>query len=169
MPRACWSCDRETGKLEHTTFWQIGEYLRPGDLLVVNQTRVIPARIFARKETGGRVELLLLRRQDELTWEALVGGKRLTAGKRLQVEGGPRRGDDCRPGRLAPPAALRPPRGSQPGAGRADAPAALHPRAAATIRSATRRSMPPARLGRRADRRAALHPRADRAPQGDAG
>ncbi len=81
---------RETGELEHTTFWHIGEYLRPGDLLVVNQTRVIPARIFARKETGGRVELLLLRRQDELTWEALVGGKRLTAGKRLQVEGGTR-------------------------------------------------------------------------------
>ena len=81
---------RETCELEHATFWQIGDYLRPGDLLVANQTRVIPARIFARKETGGRVELLLLRRQDELTWEALVGGKRLTAGKRLQVEGGPR-------------------------------------------------------------------------------
>jgi S-adenosylmethionine:tRNA ribosyltransferase-isomerase len=81
---------RETGELEHATFWRIGDYLRPGDLLVANQTRVIPARIFAWKETGGRVELLLLRRQDELTWEALVGGKRLTAGKHLQVEGGPR-------------------------------------------------------------------------------
>ncbi len=80
---------RASGELEHATFWHIGEYLRPGDLLVVNQTRVIPARIFARKETGGRVELLLLRRLDSLTWEALVGGKRLTTGKRLQVEGGP--------------------------------------------------------------------------------
>jgi len=80
---------RDTGALEHTTFLHIGQYLRPGDLLVVNQTRVLPARIFARKETGGRVELLLLRRLDSLTWEALVGGKRLTAGKRLQVEDGP--------------------------------------------------------------------------------
>lgn len=80
---------RADGRLEHTTFAHIGDYLQPGDLLVVNQTRVIPARIYARRETGGRVELLLLRRVDELTWEALVGGKRLTAGKRLQVEGGP--------------------------------------------------------------------------------
>ena len=80
---------RDTGALEHTTFLHIGQYLRPGDLLVVNQTRVLPARIYARKETGGRVELLLLRRLDSLTWEALVGGKRLTAGKRLQVESGP--------------------------------------------------------------------------------
>lgn len=80
---------RDGSPLEHTTFWHIRDYLRPGDLLVVNQTRVIPARVFARKETGGRVELLLLRRVDELTWEALVGGKRLTTGKRLQMEGGP--------------------------------------------------------------------------------
>ena len=74
---------------EHTTFWHVLEYLRPGDVLVINETRVIPARIFARKESGGKVELLLLRREDESTWEALVGGKRLKAGKTLQVEGGP--------------------------------------------------------------------------------
>jgi S-adenosylmethionine:tRNA ribosyltransferase-isomerase len=47
---------------------------------------VIPARIYARKETGGRVELLLLRRRDELTWEALVGGKGLRVGKKLYLE-----------------------------------------------------------------------------------
>jgi S-adenosylmethionine:tRNA ribosyltransferase-isomerase len=58
-------------------------------LLVLNQTRVIPARIYARKETGGRVELLLLRRRDELTWEALVGGKGLRVGKLVDVEDGP--------------------------------------------------------------------------------
>jgi S-adenosylmethionine:tRNA ribosyltransferase-isomerase len=80
---------RESGKIEHRTFREIGGYLREGDLLVLNQTRVIPARIFARKETGGRVELLLLRRRDELTWEALVGGKGLRVGKSLQVEDGP--------------------------------------------------------------------------------
>jgi S-adenosylmethionine:tRNA ribosyltransferase-isomerase len=81
--------DRARLDLQHTTFWQIQAYLRPGDLLVINRTKVIPARLFARKETGGRVEILLLRRQDALTWEALVGGKRVTRGKRLQIEDGP--------------------------------------------------------------------------------
>lgn len=82
--------DRRRDTLEHTTFWQIGDYLRPGDLLVINQTRVIPARVFARKDTGGRVELLLLRRQDALAWEAMVGGKGMKAGRQITVEGGPR-------------------------------------------------------------------------------
>jgi S-adenosylmethionine:tRNA ribosyltransferase-isomerase len=80
---------RENGAIEHRIFRDIGEYVRPGDLLVLNQTRVIPARIYARKETGGRVELLLLRRRDELTWEALVGGKGLHVGKKIRVENGP--------------------------------------------------------------------------------
>ncbi|HNQ95537.1 MAG TPA: tRNA preQ1(34) S-adenosylmethionine ribosyltransferase-isomerase QueA [Anaerolineales bacterium] len=80
---------RESGKLEHRIFCDVTDYLNAGDLLVLNQTRVIPARIFARKETGGRVELLLLRRRDELTWEALVGGKGLRVGKLAQVEDGP--------------------------------------------------------------------------------
>jgi S-adenosylmethionine:tRNA ribosyltransferase-isomerase len=81
--------NRETGLLEHRIFNQIGDYLNPGDLLVLNQTRVIPARIFARKPTGGRVELLLLRRKGDLTWECLVGGKGMTVGKNVQVENGP--------------------------------------------------------------------------------
>src|SRR6266496_3495045 len=80
---------RDTGELEHRIFRDVGDYLRVGDLLVLNQTRVIPARIYARKETGGRVELLLLRRRDKLTWEALVGGKGLRVGKLLKVEDGP--------------------------------------------------------------------------------
>ena len=77
---------RDTGDLEHRIFREIGDYLRAGDLLVLNQTRVIPARIYARKPTGGRVELLLLRRRDELTWEALVGGKGLRVGKKIVVQ-----------------------------------------------------------------------------------
>lgn len=81
--------DRGKSELEHTTFWHLPDYLRPGDLLVVNQTRVIPARIYARKETGGRVELLLLRREDSLTWQALVGGKGLHPGRRVVIENGP--------------------------------------------------------------------------------
>jgi S-adenosylmethionine:tRNA ribosyltransferase-isomerase len=78
--------NRGTGTLEHRLFRDVGDYLRPNDLLVLNQTRVIPARLFARKETGGRVELLLLRRRDEVTWEALAGGKGLHAGKKVKVE-----------------------------------------------------------------------------------
>ncbi len=81
--------DRATGELGHRIFREITDYLRAGDLLVLNQTRVIPARIFARKETGGKVELLLLRRRDALTWEALVGGKGLSVGKKVVVEDGP--------------------------------------------------------------------------------
>jgi S-adenosylmethionine:tRNA ribosyltransferase-isomerase len=80
---------RDTGTLEHRIFREIGEYLRPGDLLVLNRTRVIPARLYARKPTGGRVELLLLRRQDERTWQCLVGGKGLGVGKSIWVEEGP--------------------------------------------------------------------------------
>lgn len=77
---------RDTGQVEHRIFREIGEYLRKGDLLVLNQTRVIPARIYARKATGGRVELLLLRRRDNLIWEALVGGKGLRVGTKVIVE-----------------------------------------------------------------------------------
>jgi S-adenosylmethionine:tRNA ribosyltransferase-isomerase len=90
---------RDTGEIEHRIFRDIGDYLRAGDLLVLNQTRVTPARIYARKETGGRVELLLLRRRDELTWEALVGGKGLRVGQKLFLESddSSRRGDQISP------------------------------------------------------------------------
>jgi S-adenosylmethionine:tRNA ribosyltransferase-isomerase len=80
--------DRAMDSLVHKTFWEIGDFLRSGDLLVLNQTRVIKARIFARKETGGRVELLLLNRRAEATWEVLVGGKGLKAGRCLTLEDG---------------------------------------------------------------------------------
>jgi S-adenosylmethionine:tRNA ribosyltransferase-isomerase len=80
---------RDSGTLEHAVFRDIGRFLKPGDLLVLNQTRVIPARIFARKTTGGRVEILLLRRKDLLTWEVLVGGKGLLQGKNINIENGP--------------------------------------------------------------------------------
>jgi len=80
---------RDTGAVEHGTFHDIGAYLHKGDLLVLNQTRVLPARICARKTTGGRVELLLLRRQDALTWQVLVGGKGMLKGKKIRVENGP--------------------------------------------------------------------------------
>jgi S-adenosylmethionine:tRNA ribosyltransferase-isomerase len=82
--------DRQSGAITHTIFRDIGGFLSPGDLLVLNETRVIPARLFARKiPTGGRVELLLLHRLAPSTWEVLVGGKGLVEGRRLQVESGP--------------------------------------------------------------------------------
>ncbi len=80
--------NRASDQLEHRHFWEVGDYLRPGDLLVVNHTRVLPARIFARKPTGGKVEILLLRQEEDQVWEALVGGKRVTAGLSLQLEDG---------------------------------------------------------------------------------
>jgi hypothetical protein len=81
--------DRKTGDVTHRVFRDIGDYLNPGDLLVLNQTRVIPARLYANKPTGGRVEILLLKREDLFTWECLVGGKGLSLGKRVAVENGP--------------------------------------------------------------------------------
>ncbi|MFZ5857757.1 MAG: tRNA preQ1(34) S-adenosylmethionine ribosyltransferase-isomerase QueA [Chloroflexota bacterium] len=80
---------RDSGQLEHRIFRDLSGLLRPNDLLILNQTRVIPARVFARKPTGGKIELLLLRRRDLLRWEALVGGKGLRVGSKVRVEGGP--------------------------------------------------------------------------------
>ncbi len=79
--------NRSSGGIQHSVFKDIGNYLKPGDVLVVNETRVIPGRLYAVKlPSGGRVEILLLRKLDELTWEVLVGGKGITLGKQLQVE-----------------------------------------------------------------------------------
>lgn len=81
--------NRQAGSLEHKHFYEIGQYLHPGDLLVINQTRVIPARLLAHKSTGGKVEVLLLRREDDLTWEALIGGKKVHVGAHLELDGAP--------------------------------------------------------------------------------
>lgn len=81
---------RATGQIEHAVFRDIGRYLLPGDLLVINETRVIPARLYGSKvPTGGRVEILLLKQVDGATWECLVGGKGLRPGRRIQIEDGP--------------------------------------------------------------------------------
>jgi S-adenosylmethionine:tRNA ribosyltransferase-isomerase len=81
--------DRYSGELEHKKFWDFPDYLVKDDLLVMNDTRVIPARIFAKKiPDGGKVELLLLKKQSELIWEALVGGKGLLKGKQVLTADG---------------------------------------------------------------------------------
>jgi S-adenosylmethionine:tRNA ribosyltransferase-isomerase len=80
--------DRRSGLIEHRRFFEIADYLHAGDVLVFNDSRVIPARIKGRKETGGRVELLLLRRRDNALWEALVKpAKRVSIGTRLELGG----------------------------------------------------------------------------------
>ncbi len=81
---------RDGSAVEHRIFHEIGQYLRPHDVLVLNRTRVISARVYARKPTGGRVELLLLRRRESLTWEVLVGGKGLSVGRSIELEDGPK-------------------------------------------------------------------------------
>lgn len=79
---------RADGRLEHRTFREIGDYLQAGDLLVANNSRVIPARLHGRKTTGGAVEIFLLRQRDELgqQWECLVRGRNLTAGVEVLLE-----------------------------------------------------------------------------------
>jgi S-adenosylmethionine:tRNA ribosyltransferase-isomerase len=64
--------ERETGRVHDAMFNEIGQWLRKGDLLVLNNTRVIPARVFGRLPTGGALELLLLRQVEPGTWEALA-------------------------------------------------------------------------------------------------
>lgn len=73
---------RGTGAIEHTHFYDLPQYLRPGDALVINETKVIPARLLGVKEdTGVPVEVLLLRRENATDWEALVRpGRRLKPG-----------------------------------------------------------------------------------------
>jgi len=77
--------DRSSGSVEHRRFTDCLEYFRPGDVLVLNNTRVIPARLIGVKdETGARIEVVLLRRVGLDSWEALVKpGKRVRSGTRI--------------------------------------------------------------------------------------
>jgi S-adenosylmethionine:tRNA ribosyltransferase-isomerase len=76
--------NRRTGELEHRVFRDILNLINPGDVLVLNNTRVIPARLQASKaKTGGAVEVLLLRQLDEVRWLVLVGGRNVNVGVEL--------------------------------------------------------------------------------------
>jgi S-adenosylmethionine:tRNA ribosyltransferase-isomerase len=78
---------RKDGNIEHRYFYDVGDYLRPGDVLVCNDSRVIPARILGRKVDGGAsVELLLLRRLERGVWETLARpGRKLKVGARMEL------------------------------------------------------------------------------------
>ena len=79
--------NRATDAVEHKTFRDIKNYLRAGDVLVINNTKVLPARMYAYTEHGGRVEVLLLKRLSALKWEVLVKpGKKCRPGTRLTVD-----------------------------------------------------------------------------------
>lgn len=82
--------DKNTGEIEHSVFNKLPEYLKPGDCLVINNTKVIPARLIGKKEgTGGAVEILLLKRMGADVWETLVKpGKKLRTGARVSFGGG---------------------------------------------------------------------------------
>ena len=78
--------ERKTGEITaHSIFSKLTNYLNTGDLLVLNRTLVLPARLHGRKMTGGRVEILLLQRVQECVWECLVGGKRLVSGIKIAL------------------------------------------------------------------------------------
>lgn len=81
--------NRVEDRVEHKIFRDIKQYLRPGDVLVINNTKVLPARLYAHTEHGGKVEVLLLKRISSLRWEVLVKpGKKCRPGTRLVVDEG---------------------------------------------------------------------------------
>ena len=74
-------CHKDSGEIEHRVFRDIVDYLHAGDVLVINNTRVMPARLYGKKDTGASIEVLLLKRIDLNTWETLAKpGKRLKNG-----------------------------------------------------------------------------------------
>lgn len=76
--------DKKTGEIEHKHFYDLVNYLKPGDVLVFNDTRVIPARLHGTKDTGAHVEVFLLTRRDANDWEVLVRpGKKLQVGAKI--------------------------------------------------------------------------------------
>ena len=82
--------DKNTGEIGHDVFHNIVNYLKPGDCLVLNNTKVIPARLIgAKEETGGKVEVLLLKRKQDNVWETLVKpGKKARPGARISFGDG---------------------------------------------------------------------------------
>lgn len=82
--------NKESGEITHSTFKSVTDYLNPGDCLVLNDTKVIPARLYGEKEhTGGKIEFLLLNRRSEKEWEVILKpGKKAKPGARFIFGGG---------------------------------------------------------------------------------
>ncbi len=77
---------QKSGEIGHRNFVEIIDYFRPGDVLVANNSRVIAARLFGRKASGGKAEFLLLKPTDQGTWIAMGGGKRLREGTEVRLD-----------------------------------------------------------------------------------
>ena len=74
--------NKDSGSISHKHFYNITDHLQPGDCLVMNDSRVLPARLLGRRKTGGAVELLLLRDLGDGRWECLTKpGRKMTIGQ----------------------------------------------------------------------------------------
>ncbi len=81
--------DKKTGKIEHKHFYNIIEYFKAGDVLILNNTKVMPARLIGRRiNTGGKVEVFLLKRLESDVWQCLVGGHKRKENLRLEFRNG---------------------------------------------------------------------------------
>ncbi len=77
--------DRKTKKIEHKHFYNLVDYLTNNDVLVVNETKVFPARLYGKKKTGGKVEILLTEKKSN-TWLAMIGGRKLDLGDIIYLD-----------------------------------------------------------------------------------
>ncbi|MEW6008588.1 MAG: tRNA preQ1(34) S-adenosylmethionine ribosyltransferase-isomerase QueA [Candidatus Omnitrophota bacterium] len=80
--------DRKSGQISHKNFSNILEYFHPGDSLILNDTKVIPARIFGKRKTGAKVEILLLERKDSNTFRCLIKPSRIKLGEEIALDSG---------------------------------------------------------------------------------
>ena len=81
--------DRKTQKIEHKIFKDVIDYLEPGDCLVINNTKVLPARLYGNKDTGAKIEFLLLKRIEGNFWEVMVRpGNKLKPGTKVSFGNG---------------------------------------------------------------------------------
>lgn len=77
--------NRKEGEIKHDIFWNLPLYLEEGDLLVFNNSKVLPARLYGKKATGGKVEVLLTDYITKEEWYALIGGKGIREGLRISI------------------------------------------------------------------------------------
>jgi len=80
--------DRAKGTVEHCAFKDIGNYLKPNDLLVLNDTKVLPSRLFGKRPTGGKVEVLLIKEKAPLVFEAMIQPGRVKLGEKINFNAG---------------------------------------------------------------------------------
>ena len=80
--------ERKSGSIKHFIFKELGDFLKANDLLVLNDTKVLPCRLKGKRATGGKVEIFLLKRNEDKTFEALLKPARLKLGEKINFNGG---------------------------------------------------------------------------------